>query len=104
LSQSPELRIAIAGHTHSPRYDRPGSGAQTYINTATWVLRQTPPAPEEITSEIIAWLRQPDLENFPVQDKTGFIFTLVRAETDQPATARLCVWEGGQEGSYQFLY
>lgn len=102
LRDNPGLRVAVAGHTHTMRYDQVTDG-QVYLNTASWTVRQIPPAPDEITPAVLAWLRQPDLENSPVHDITGAFFAWVSAEAGQPASARLCVWEGGPEGSYRIL-
>lgn len=103
LRDNPTLRYAIAGHTHMLRHDTLKGGAQTYLNTASWTLRESRPAPADVTSELVAWLREPWQEASPLQDITQMIFALVRAEDGQPSTANLCAWEGGEQGHYQIL-
>ncbi len=103
LRDNPGLRVAIAGHTHTLRRDQVTEAGQVYLNTASWTRRQVPPAPDEITPEVLAWLRQPDLENSPARDITGSIFAWVSAEVGKPSIAHLYTWEGGTEGSYRVL-
>lgn len=102
LHDHPEVHVAIAGHTHIARLDQ-CNGSQVYLNTACWTLRETPPTSGEITPEIIDWLRQPERAFSPLHDKTAFRFAWVQAETNQPASARLCVWQGGVDGHYHIL-
>ncbi len=67
LASDPALRYAIAGHTHMLRRDiLDGSGsAQIYLNTASWTKREALPSAGEITSETLAWLRDPEQQDQP---------------------------------------
>lgn len=103
LNTRPDLRVAVAGHTHVLRSDSFDAGKQIYLNTASWITRYAPPTPEQLTPEILAWLRQPDMARFPFQDKSGCVFAWIRAQTGQPSTASLYSWEGGKDGSYKVL-
>jgi UDP-2,3-diacylglucosamine pyrophosphatase LpxH len=104
LANDPNLRYAIAGHTHMGRIDSVNSGAQSYLNTATWTTRLTLPAPGEVNTDMVEWLRQPDWKHIPLRDVTQFTFALVTSHAqDQPSSASLCAWEGGSKGSYRVL-
>jgi UDP-2,3-diacylglucosamine pyrophosphatase LpxH len=103
LERDPTLRYAIAGHTHMVRIDPISQGAQTYLNTASWTQRFALPAPGAMTPELAAWLRTPDWNDIPLREVTQLVFALITAEDDGPASASLCVWEGGRYGSYRVL-
>lgn len=103
LRTHPDLRVALAGHTHLLRSDTLDAGRQRYLNTATWITRYAPPTPEQLTPEVLAWLRQPDKIRLPLQDKSGYVFAWIRTQTGRPSTANLCVWEGGKDGRYRVL-
>lgn len=106
LKNDPTLRYAIAGHTHMVRIDPLSSetqSTQSYLNTASWTPRYALPAPGEITPELIEWLRTPDWQHIPLQDVTQLIFAIINVPTNGPASASLCVWEGGSRGSYRVL-
>ncbi|HEX7734987.1 MAG TPA: metallophosphoesterase [Ktedonobacteraceae bacterium] len=103
LRKHPEVRVAVAGHTHITRSDLSAAHGQLYLNTATWTHRLAPPRPEELTPEVVAWLGQPDLEHAPLTSKTGYVFAWINTETGQPSSARLCEWQGGSSGSYRVL-
>ena len=103
LRAHPDLRVAIAGHTHVARAERSDEHAQLYLNTATWTRRLAPPTSDELTPAVMDWLRTPDLEQFPLTDRTAFVFAWIDTITGQPSTARLCKWEGGSEGSYRVV-
>ena len=109
LRNDPTLRYAIAGHTHMPRIDTLSNGTQVYLNTATWTTRLALPTPEEITPELIAWLRQPNWNEIPLQDATQLTFVLTKGEHDEinthhfPSSASLCFWEGGTQGTHRVL-
>lgn len=103
LRDDPTLRYAIAGHTHMLRRDTLNGGAQTYLNTATWTKREHKPAPDDVTPELAQWLREPWQAPSPLQDITQMAFVLVRSEDEQPSTAELCKWEGGEQGYYRVL-
>lgn len=103
LANDPALRYVIAGHTHMMRNDRVNGGAQVYLNTATWTARYALPTPDEITPQLLAWLRQPDWSAVPLRDVTQMVFAVIEAEQGQPSHASLCVWEGGMDGHYRVL-
>ncbi len=103
LSGNPELRYAIAGHTHMVRIDPINNGTQAYLNTGTWTRRLALPAPGEMTPALVEWLRQPDWQNVPLRDVTQLTFAMVNASANGPSRASLCVWEGGSKGSYRIL-
>ncbi len=106
LRSDPTLRYAIAGHTHMLRIDPIKSEAadqQVYLNTGSWTTRVALPAPGEITTEVAAWLRQPDWANIPLRDVTQLIFTMVNTAAGGPSSASLCLWEGGKNGHYRVL-
>ena len=109
LRSDPTLRYAIAGHTHMLRIDAVKSEAreqQVYLNTGSWTTRVALPAPGEITSEVAAWLRQPDWTNIQLRDVTQFTFAFIEGENQtrrSPSSASLCAWEGGKNGHYRVL-
>lgn len=103
LQSDSTLCYAIAGHTHMARSDALGPGSQIYFNTATWTTRQALPAPEDITVELIDWLRLPEQTSYSLQDRTELVFALINAHEGKPSTVRLCAWEGGRDGNYRVL-
>ncbi len=103
LANNPAVRYAIAGHTHMMRNDRPKDGTQVYLNTATWTSRYALPARDELTPQLIEWLRQPDWSDVPLRDVTQMVFALIEAEEGNPSHASLCAWEGGMDGHYRIL-
>jgi hypothetical protein len=107
LKADPRLRYAIAGHTHMERIDPVSEGTQVYLNTASWTVRLSPPAPGQITGTdgpvLMNWLHHPDWNNIPLRDVTQLTFALVTATNSGPASASLCVWEGGLYGNYRVL-
>ena len=103
LHNDPTLRYAIAGHTHMNRIDSINNGSQFYLNTGTWTKRFAVPEPDEITPELIEWLRSPDGSEIPLRDSTRLVFALIRAEEGSPSNASLCFWEGGVKGTYHAL-
>jgi len=103
LKQEPQLRYAIAGHTHMLRIDSVNNGAQSYLNTASWSSRLALPAPGEVTPELIEWLRNPDWQHIPLRDVTELTFAIVNTTQDGRSSASLCAWEGGTKGSYRVL-
>jgi UDP-2,3-diacylglucosamine pyrophosphatase LpxH len=103
LYSDPALRYAIAGHTHMDRNDTISNGSQVYLNTGTWTTRYAPPGPDEISPEMIEWLRRPDWNEIPLRDMTRLVFALIRTEEGAPSSANLCAWEGGVNGSYRVL-
>lgn len=100
LAADATLRYALAGHTHSSCVD-PLNG-QVYINTGSWVARYAQPAPDEVTPELVAWLQSPDWEHIPLRDVTSLPFALITANNG-PASANLCVWEGGLHGRFRIV-
>ena len=104
LINDPTLRYAIAGHTHMAQHDYVNGAAQVYLNTASWTSRFALPVFDEITPELMEWLRQPDWNEVPLRDVTQMIFVFIRAERGEPSRADLCVWEGGVDGHYRFLH
>ncbi|SRR6266566_4275695 len=103
LHTDPLLRYAIAGHTHMHRIDSIGNGSQVYLNTGTWTTRYALPGPDEISPELVAWLRRPDWNDIPLRDMTQLVFALIRAEDGAPSSANLYAWEGGVNGRYRIL-
>jgi UDP-2,3-diacylglucosamine pyrophosphatase LpxH len=107
LKSDHSLRYALAGHTHRVRFDRLKSGAaqrQVYLNTGSWLSPLALPRPEEVTPEVVAWLRKPTREHIPlraVPPRCPFAF--IQAANGRPANASLCVWEGGSGGQYRVL-
>ncbi|HZR40133.1 MAG TPA: hypothetical protein VFB12_08465 [Ktedonobacteraceae bacterium] len=102
LNQNPALRYAIAGHTHTLCIDPINQGQQVYLNTGSWVARYAQPAPGELTPALADWLHAPDWDNIPLRDVTQLPFTLITVDNG-PASASLCVWEGGSHGHYRVL-
>lgn len=103
LLEQPSLRYAIAGHAHIVRIDPVHEKTQSYLNTGTWTNRYAMPAPGEVTPALVEWLRRPDWSANPLRDVTRRIFALVSAPDNTPASASLCVWEGGRNGTYRVL-
>ena len=107
LENDSTLRYAIAGHTHQMRFDSiPSTDAQhsqTYFNTGSWTTHLALPKPEEVTPELVTWLRDPNWNAIPLRDTTQFLFVLVTSADDELATAHLCMWEGGVHDSYRVL-
>lgn len=103
LYADPMLRYAIAGHTHMLRRDALNGGSQVYLNTATWTARYALPKADEITPELVEWLRKPDANALPLRDVTQLVFAYIHAEEDGPGKASLCAWAGGEKGHYQVL-
>jgi len=103
LRSDPTLRYAIAGHTHMERVDAINNGSQVYFNTGSWTTRCALPGPDEITADLITWLRQPDWKAIPLRDMTRLVFAFISAEEGAPSDASLCSWEGGAKGSYRVL-
>ena len=103
LKQEPQLRYAIAGHTHMVRIDSVNNGAQSYLNTASWSTRLALPAPGEVTPELVEWLRNPTGSTFPLRDVTQLTSPWSTRHQDGRSSASLCAWEGGTKGSYRVL-
>ncbi len=107
LNSDPSLRYALAGHTHTARIDPIKGGTaeqQVYLNTGSWLSRLALPAPGEVTPELVAWLREPDRGHIPLRDvPPQYVFALVTATPEEPASASLCLWEGGTSGQYRVL-
>jgi hypothetical protein len=103
LHTRPELRVAVAGHTHTLRRDQISAGQQTYVNTASWTIRYRPPTPDELNPATLAWLRSPATAPCPLRELTATAFALISAEDGQSATVQLCIWEGGRQGQYRIL-
>ena len=97
------VRYAIAGHTHMHRINSINDGSQVYLNTGTWTTRYALPNPDEITSELIAWLANPDWNAIPLRDMTQLFFALIRTDVESPSSVNLCVWQGGENGTYYVL-
>ena len=103
LQNDHSVRYAIAGHTHMHRINSINVGSQVYLNTGTWTTRYALPDPDEITPELIAWLSKPDWNAIPLRDMTQLVFALIRAEDGAPSSVNLCVWQGGENGTYHVL-
>ncbi len=107
LHSDPSLRYALAGHTHTARIDPIKGGTaeqQVYLNTGCWMTRLALPAPEEVTPELVTWLREPDRGHIPLREvPPQYVFALVNATTGGPSSASLCLWEGGSSGQYRML-
>ncbi len=103
LRTHPDLRVAIAGHTHITRREQSLTHEQLYLNTATWTQRLQPPTFDTLTNVTLDWLRASDLACSPLVDKTSHVFAWISAQPGQPSTARLCTWEGGRNGAYRVL-
>ncbi len=114
LKQHPEIRYAIAGHTHMQRVDQlhaqdEGHGAipQYYLNTGSWTTRVAMPTPADLAAPhgaaLLAWLQDPIWEQPLLRDVTELVFALLVSDEGQPSRAQLCVWEGGERGRYRIL-
>ncbi len=106
LEKYPSLRYAIAGHTHERRAEQMPSTTtqeQIYFNTGSWTTHLSLPEQEEVTPELVSWLCKPDWNAVPLRDITQFLFVMVTSQNDAPATAHLCYWEGGIDGSYRIV-
>ncbi len=79
------------------------NGSQVYLNTGTWITRYALPHPDEITPELVAWLSKPDWNAIPLRDITQLVFALIRIEEGSPSRVNLCVWQGGEKGTYDVL-
>ncbi|MGZ3610039.1 MAG: hypothetical protein ACXWPS_01445 [Ktedonobacteraceae bacterium] len=97
------IRYTIAGHTHMHRINSFNNGSQVYLNTGTWTTRFALPNPDEITPELIAWLSKPDWNAIPFREITEPVFALIRTDEELPSTVNLCVWQGGENGTYHVL-
>jgi hypothetical protein len=101
------LRYALAGHTHAVRRDTFTRGSalpQVYLNTGSWVSRLALPRPDDVTAEVVAWLRKPTTEQIPLRDvPPRCTFAFIQAAYGGPAHASLCLWEGGNRGQYRVL-
>jgi UDP-2,3-diacylglucosamine pyrophosphatase LpxH len=103
LENDPTLRYAIAGHTHIERIDSIHNDSQIYFNTGSWTTHYALPRPDEITPELIEWLRSPNWSEIPLRDVTRLVFAFIRTEEGEPSSASVCVWEGEANGSYRVL-
>jgi UDP-2,3-diacylglucosamine pyrophosphatase LpxH len=103
LQNDPSIRYAIAGHTHMHRINSINDGQQIYLNTGTWTTRYAFPNPDEITPELIAWLSKPDWNEIPLRDMTQLFFALIQTNDEASSSVNLCVWQGGEKGTYHFL-
>lgn len=97
------VRYAIAGHTHMHRINSINDGSQVYLNTGTWTTRYALPKPDEITSELIAWLSKPDWNAIPLRNMTQLYFALICTDEESLSNVNLCVWQGGEKGAYHTL-
>ncbi len=102
LQSDPDIRYAIAGHTHMARINGINN-KEVYLNSGTWTTRYALPEPHEITPELIAWLSEPDWKAVPFRDRTQLVFALIHAEEGSPSRANLYAWQGGEKGSYHVL-
>jgi hypothetical protein len=103
LHNDHSVRYAIAGHTHMHRINSINNGSQVYLNTGTWTTRYAFPNLDEITPELITWLSKPDWNAIPLRDITRFFFALIRTNEGSSSIINLCVWQGGEKGTYHFL-
>ena len=107
LKSDHSLRYALAGHTHKVRLDSFKSGKaplQIYLNTGSWLSRLALPQPEEVTPEVVAWLRKPTRAHVPLRDvPPRCTFALIQTANGGPTHASLCLWEGGSRGQYRVL-
>lgn len=107
LKSDHSLRYALAGHTHKVRFDTFKSEKalqQVYLNTGSWLSRLALPRPEEVTAEVVAWLRKPTREHIPLRDvPPRCAFAFIQAVNSGPANASLCLWEGGSRGQHRVL-
>jgi UDP-2,3-diacylglucosamine pyrophosphatase LpxH len=97
LKSDHSLRYALAGHTHRLRFDKfkSGKARQVYLNTGSWLSRLALPRPEEVTEELVAWLRKPTREDIPLREAPPrCAFAFIQAANGGPANANLCLWEG----------
>jgi hypothetical protein len=77
---------------------------QVYLNMGSWLSRLALPRPEEMTAEVVAWLRKPTREDIPLRDvPPRCTFAFIQAANGGPANASLCLWEGGSSGQYRVL-
>jgi UDP-2,3-diacylglucosamine pyrophosphatase LpxH len=97
------VHYAIAGHTHRLRINSINDGSQIYLNTGTWTTRYALPSPDEITPELIAWLSNPDWNAIPLRDTTQLFFALILTDEGSPSNVNLCVWQGGEKGTYHVV-
>jgi UDP-2,3-diacylglucosamine pyrophosphatase LpxH len=102
LQSDPDIRFAIAGHTHMARINSIND-EQVYLNSGAWTTRYALPQPHEITPDLITWLSKPDWNAIPFRDRTQLVFALIHAEEGSPSRANLCIWQGGEKGSYHVL-
>jgi hypothetical protein len=107
LKSDHSLRYALAGHTHRLRLDAFKSGnalQQAYMNTGSWLSRLALPRPEEVTAEVVAWLRKPTREHIPLREvPPRCTFAFIQAKNGGPANASLCLWELGSRAQYRTL-
>ena len=85
------------------RVESINDGSQVYLNTGTWTTRYALPEPEEITPQLISWLRRPDWTDVPLRDMTQSVFAFIHSNDDSVSNATLCAWEGGENGTYRIL-
>ncbi len=103
LQSDPDIRYAIAGHSHMARINRINDDTQVYLNSGTWTTKYALPEPHDITPDLITWLSKPDWNVIPFRDRTQLVFALIYAEEGSPSRANLCIWQGGEKGSYHVL-
>jgi UDP-2,3-diacylglucosamine pyrophosphatase LpxH len=107
LKSDHSLRFALAGHTHKVRVDSFKSGKapeQMYLNTGSWLSRLALPRPEEVTPEVVAWLRRPTREHIPLRDvPPQCTFALIRSANGGPSHASLCRWDRESKGQFRVL-
>jgi UDP-2,3-diacylglucosamine pyrophosphatase LpxH len=103
LNNDHSVHYAIAGHTHMHRINSINDGSQVYLNTGTWTTRYAFPSPDEITPELIAWLSNPDWNAIPLRDTTQLFFALILTYEGSPSSVNLCVWQGGEKGTYHVV-
>src|SRR5207247_6550736 len=93
LHNDHSVRYAIAGHTHMHRINSINGGSQVYLNTGTWTTRFALPDPDEITSELIAWLSKQDWNAITLHNMPQLVFALIRSEEGSPSSFNLFVCE-----------
>ena len=107
LKSDHSLRYALAGHTHKVRLDPLKSRKappRMYLNTGSWLSRLALPRPEEVTPELVAWLRKPTREHIPLRDvPPRCTFALIQAGSGGPSHASLCLWDTESEGQFRVL-
>jgi UDP-2,3-diacylglucosamine pyrophosphatase LpxH len=103
LAREPDLRYAIAGHTHMTRIDLVNNGTQSYLNTGSWTSRIALPAPGEVNNALVEWLKHPENEHIPLRDVTQLVFALVNSTPAGSSSASLCAWEGESGSGYRIL-